>query len=255
MPADLSLPLATLYAFLVVMARVSGALVFVPIPGSSAGPEPARVILILSFSVALMPLWPKIITDPGIGMLTAWLLSEAVLGITIGLVVGFLTEAFLLCGQMVGLQAGYSYASTVDPNTQSDSTVLSLLAQTVSSLLFFAFGLHHEVFRIFAHTLEILPPGSFALKMTTGEAIIRMAGTIFSTGLSLAMPVVALLVMIDISLALLGRINAQLQLLTLAFPAKMMTGLALLAAMAALFPRVYRGYATHLFEVLPALTK
>ena len=50
----------------------------------------------------------------------------------------------------------------------------------------------------------------------------------FSVGLRLALPVVALLVMVDVALALLGRLNPQLQLLSLAFPVKMLT--ALLAA-------------------------
>ena len=49
---------------------------------------------------------------------------------------------------------------------------------------------------------------------------IRLGATLFSVGMRLALPVVALLVMVDVALALLGRINAQLQLLTLAFPAK-----------------------------------
>jgi flagellar biosynthesis protein FliR len=57
------------------------------------------------------------------------------------------------------------------------------------------------------------------------------------------MPVLALLLMVDLALALLGRLNQQLQLLILAFPIKMMAALGLLATMAALFPRVYRGYA------------
>jgi flagellar biosynthetic protein FliR len=54
----------------------------------------------------------------------------------------------------------------------------------------------------------------------------------------LALPVVALLVMVDVALALLGRINAQLQLLSLAFPAKMLIALILLSWMSAMFPRI-----------------
>jgi flagellar biosynthesis protein FliR len=41
-----------------------------------------------------------------------------------------------------------------------------------------------------------------------------------------------------VALALMGRLNAQLQLLSLAFPAKMLTALFVLAAVMALYPRV-----------------
>ena len=70
--------------------------------------------------------------------------------------------------------------------------------------------------------------------------MIHLASNLFSVGLRLALPVVALLVMVDIALALLSRVNAQLQLLTLAFPAKMQIALLVLAWVAFLFPRLCR---------------
>ena len=74
----------------------------------------------------------------------------------------------------------------------------------------------------------------------TAEPLIRLGAALFSIGVRLALPVVALLVMVDVALALLGRINAQLQLLTLAFPAKMLTALILLSWLASMFPRMLR---------------
>jgi len=46
--------------------------------------------------------------------------------------------------------------------------------------------------------------------------------------------------LVDVALALLGRINAQLQLLTLAFPAKMLIALLLLSWISPMFPRILR---------------
>ncbi len=63
-----------------------------------------------------------------------------------------------------------------------------------------------------------------------------------NAGLRLAMPVLALMVLVDVALALLGRINTHLQLLTVAFPVKMLVALGLLAWMTALFPSVFRGF-------------
>jgi flagellar biosynthetic protein FliR len=250
MPAEASLPLTTVYSFLLVLARVSGAIVFVPIPGASASPEPVRVILVLGLTVALFPLWPAVTVQPGFGLLTGWLLSEAAMGITIGLVVGFLTEAFALFGQIIGLQAGYSFASTVDPNTQADSGIIVVLAQSLSGLLFFAMGLHHQVLQAFARSLETQPPGAFVITTVTADAVIRLGATVFVTGLKLALPVIALMIMVDLALALLGRINSHLQLLSLAFPAKMLVSMALVAAVTPILARVYTVYGSSLFGAL-----
>jgi flagellar biosynthetic protein FliR len=72
----------------------------------------------------------------------------------------------------------------------------------------------------------------------------------FSTGLRLALPVVALLILIDFALALVGRVQQQLQLLSLAFPVKMAAALALLAALAPVVPKLFGTAAEQTLSVL-----
>ncbi|MCX6632569.1 MAG: flagellar biosynthetic protein FliR, partial [Candidatus Solibacter sp.] len=154
-------------------------------------------------------------------------------------------EAFTLAAQGLGLQAGYAYASTIDPNTEADSGILLVFAQLMSGMLFFALGLDREILRLFAQSLEKVPAGAYVFSRATAEPLIRLGATLFAVGVRLALPVVALLVMVDVALALLGRINAQLQLLSLAFPAKMLTTLILLSWVSAMFPRILREISGH----------
>ena len=72
----------------------------------------------------------------------------------------------------------------------------------------------------------------------------------FSIGLRVALPIVALLILIDFALALLGRVQQQLQLLSLAFPAKMAAALALLAALAPVIPKMFSAAAEHTLAML-----
>jgi flagellar biosynthetic protein FliR len=110
-------------------------------------------------------------------------------------------------------------------------------------LLFFALGIDRQILRILAQSLVSYPPGSFQLTPGVVDAMVRLGGAMFSVGMRLALPVLALAILVDLSLALLGRLNAQLQLLTMTFPAKITTALLLLAWITAVFPRVYLGYA------------
>lgn len=238
MPANVTLSLATLYGFLLVLARISGALVFVPLPGMKGVAEPARAAFALGFTVALMPLWPSIAGPFGAARLAGWALAEAAVGMSIGVAVAISMEAFTMGAQVLGLQAGYAFASTIDPNTEADSGVLLVFAQLVAGMLFFAMGFDREVLRLFAESLAKAPPGVYHFGPTAGLAMIRLGSAMFSLGVRLALPVVALLVMIDVALALLGRINSQLQLLSLAFPVKMLTALMVLSWVAVLFPRL-----------------
>jgi flagellar biosynthetic protein FliR len=239
MGTELKLELGTLYAFLLVLARVSGVFVFVPLPGINAGPGIIRVALSASITLALMPLWPAI---PSVGLsfgtLVGWLLAEAGLGIGVGIAVAFLAEIFQMGAQIISLQAGYSFASTIDPTSGADSSILLSIAQTTAGLLFFATGLDHQVLQAFAQSLRVHPPGQVVLNASMLNQVVQTGSVMFSTGLRLVLPLLALLLIVDISLALLARLNSQLQLVALAFPIKMLVSLGLLAWLVLVFPQV-----------------
>jgi len=254
MPASLTINLPTLYGFLLVLARVAGAFVFVPIPGMKDAPQAARIVVALAMTVALYSKWPAV--DAGVtgaGRVVGFLVAEAAFGITVGLAVAFLTEALTFAAQLVSTQAGFSFASTVDPTTQADSNVMTVFAQLGAGLMFFTLGLDREILKIFARSLESSPPGAFALTPALAESVIRLGGEALSVGVRLGLPVMALLILVDLSLALLGRLNAQLQLLSMAFPAKMMTALVLLAWMTAVYPRIYAAFAARIWSTVQQL--
>jgi flagellar biosynthesis protein FliR len=241
---SLGISTSTLLGFLLVLCRISGVFVFLPIPGFRSGSDSARVFAVLAITISLYPLWPHTANlEQSIGALTACIVSEAVLGITIGLGAAFVMEVLSMAAQVSGLQAGFGFASTIDPNTQNDSSILLVVAQTLAGLLFLASGLDREVMRVFAASLETFPPGHFALSAGIADAIVKLSSGIFSLGVRLALPIVALLGLVDLALALLGRLNAQLQLISLAFPIKMMAAMLLFAWIVAIEPRIFNGYA------------
>jgi flagellar biosynthetic protein FliR len=241
----LGLPLATIYAFLLVLARTAGLVAFLPVPGFRNAPDPVRVVLALALTVAMFPVWPALPRgavdsgSPGIGTLTAWVLCEAGFGLACGLAVAFLTEGFQLAAQVLGLQAGYGYAQAIDPNSQADSSVLQVFLSLTTGLLFFALGIDHGLIRILAESFRKFPPGAWTLTAASADGVLKLGGAMLSTGLRLALPVTALLLLIDVALALMGRMQQQLQLLSLAFPVKMLAALGMLVALAPLIPKLF----------------
>ncbi len=253
MSSDATFPLAALLGFLFVLARVAGIFIFVPLPGIRKGMDMARIVLSLGFTLALYPVWPAVTTEAPLGTMAFGLVAEAALGVTIGLTVAFLQEAFLVGTQMIAMQAGFAYASMINPSTETDTSVLLVFAELTAGMLFFALGLDREVMRGLAASLETWPPGSFVISRPMAGSVTALGSVMFSTGVRLAFPVLALLTLVDFALALLGRLQPKMQLLMLAFPAKMLAALAVLAWVAVLMPRLFGGAAAHMLGVMRAV--
>lgn len=251
MQNELALPVGTILGFAVVLARISGVFVFVPLPTQDAGPAPARIALVLATTIALFPRWPNVDAQHfELSTMAFWMFSELTLGTCIGLAVSFIAESLTFGAQVLGLQAGYGYASVIDPTTQADSNVLPVMAQLCAGLLFFTTGLHRYVVSAFASSLDSFPPGNFVLPQRLAQAVIHLGSSLFTVGFRLALPIVGLLLMTDLTLALLGRINSQLQLGTHAFPAKMLLTLSMLVVVLIVAPNLYSAYANEVFRTL-----
>jgi flagellar biosynthetic protein FliR len=119
--------------------------------------------------------------------------------------------------------------------------------------MFFATGLDRQVLLAFAQSLASQPPGHFAISPAVVNRLIQLGSTIFTTGLRLVLPLIALLLMVEISLALLARLNTQLQLMMLAFPIKMLLSLALLSWLMLVLPKVFSQSSNTVMQVIRSL--
>ena len=231
----------TVTVSLLLLARLGGILIYVPIPGAKSAPLPARVFLVVSLSLALLPSFLQSQAPPaGLGQLTLWLVGEMAFGLMVGLLISFLAEGLAFGLQAIAIQAGFSYSSTIDPNSEADSGVLQTIAQVTANLLFFQLGGDVIVIRAFARSLHSWPPGSASLGWPAVESIAAFSGAMLDLGLRLALPIAALLFLTDLSLALMARLQSQLQLLSLAFPVKMLATLAFLSVLIPVVPILYR---------------
>lgn len=256
MPAEILNNPSLLAGFLLTLVRMGSILVFVPIPGSRSVAEPVKALLVLSLTVTLYPLWPRLDAaslEPGAFLVL--LGGEMLLGTAVGLLVGFLSESLVFGVQAIVVQAGFSYASSVDPSSQADSTVLQILTQLLANLLFFSSGVDHLVLRTMARSLETCPPGHSSLGWPAAHALVNLGGAMLELALRLALPVAGLLLLTDVTLALVSRLQAQLQLLSLAFPVKLLGSLLAIASLTPLMAWIYRAGLLRVQTVLPEVVR
>lgn len=227
--------------FLLTLTRLGLALSFVPMPGLKSAPDIARITLTLSLTAMIAFGLPQSAALPNTPIsFAAAMAGEALYGLAVGVLVAILGEVMTFAMQAFAMQAGYSYASSIDPNSEADSGILLVFALLCGNVLFFVSGGHRLVVRAFARSLETWPAGGGAAHLAWAETVTRLASSIFELSLRLALPVAGILLLSEIALGVVSRLQSQLQLLSLSFPVKMLGTLAVLSALAPVWVAIYQ---------------
>jgi flagellar biosynthetic protein FliR len=104
-------------------------------------------------------------------------------------------------------------------------------------MVIIAAGLDRILLASLVRSFHAVPLGSYSLLPASGLAIVRAAGGVFLAGVELAAPVLAATVLVEIAVALVGRLSPQLPVMSMTVPLKTLTGFAILAGSIALWPR------------------
>lgn len=220
-------------------ARVGGLMVFAPFFGSDSISVPVKAGFTVAVTVLLYPVYA------GLGMsmnLPGWIRvagGEAMIGLLLGLTLQFLLDAAGLAGQMMGIQAGFSLVSILDPQTQADTPVFSALHQLAVLLIFLRLNVHHWLLRGLAASFSYLPPGGGGVNFAVAGTLLRAAAAIWLVGVQIAAPIVAATLLCDVALGFLSKASPQLPVMFFGVSIKSLLGLAVLASSLAVWPRIW----------------
>jgi flagellar biosynthetic protein FliR len=228
-----------LTGFILTLSRVSATLLLLPMPGFQYVSQQARIVLIMGVTFCLLPVWQQVAAaDAALGLWVA-VLVECTIGLMIGLTIAFLFESFQLGAQIISTQAGFGFATTIDPQTQADSNVLQIFTQLTAGLIFFALGIHHQLIRMLSHSFAAFALDNDHARNLSVNLILHLGSRMFVDGFKLALPIVVLLFLVDQGLAAITRLQAQLQLLTLAFPVKILLSILFLGVVLTRWPGIF----------------
>ncbi|MHB1613743.1 MAG: flagellar biosynthetic protein FliR [Actinomycetes bacterium] len=237
----LDVPAGVLVAFLLAGIRAAGWLVLAPPFSSPAIPPVLRAL----FAAALaLPVTPRL-ANAGLGRLNLpGLLSEAVLQVTIGVVLGFFTALFFAvlrsAGELIDVLGGFSLSVGMDPMSASETSVFGRFHQMLGLMLLFAVNGHLLLVRGFLASFDALPLGSGFSLATVGRLATGGLSQLFLAAVQVAAPVAGVLFIANLSLGLLTRAAPSLNAFSLAFPLQILVTLAVVAVTFPAMPTLVR---------------
>lgn len=219
-----------LIAALLLSLRFAAATVLTPVLGPTQIPALAKVILALALGSLLAAALPMTQTLPNVSIvqLVVAALGELIIGFSFafGFMVAF--GATQLAGRALDIQIGFGAASVLNPTTQVAAPLLGSVFGMVAVAVFLALDGHLVLLKALAASVAAMPPGQFALVMD-GAAVIEHSAATFAFALAFAGPVMLLLLLSDLTMAVLSRSMPQLNVFVLGFAVKIVLGLTGLA--------------------------
>jgi flagellar biosynthetic protein FliR len=219
--------------------RIGGLMLFAPFLSSGSMPVQVKAGLTVALTALLYPVYGAVrLESSALGWVQVCT-GEVVVGLLLGLSLQFIMEAAQMAGQILGVQAGFSLVSILDPQTQADSPVISTFIQLVTLLIFLELNVHHWLLRGLAASFAYVPPGSVVLNLGVATALLRAAGAIWLVGLQIAAPVVLATLLIDVTLGFLAKSSPQIPILFLGLSIKTVVAMTILSGTLILWPRLF----------------
>jgi flagellar biosynthetic protein FliR len=204
-------------AFSLETIRLAGMVMVAPLSWSLA---PARVkaamVLLFAFAVHGQSTLASDIAGSA-DRIAAAVGSELLLGIAIGMVVRLVVAGVEVASEQIALMMGLGIAQMFDPQVHGSHNVLSAILRNFAMLVGIAVGLHRIVLGATIESFRIVPVGSLVGFGTYGPTFMALGGLVFSTGLRLAMPILAVLFMVQVALAFVSRAAPALQVFSIGF--------------------------------------
>ena len=208
-----------------VMLRCTGLVFTAPIFGHHSIPTLVKFGLAAALTIALTK-------AAGAAAGTMPLLLAAPIELVIGMSLGFILsmgfQAVELAGRVISIQLGLSLASVFSPTEEEASTAIDPFFSVLAGLVFLAMSLHLAVVQALAHSFAVYPVGGgwpADLALTASQTIALS----LELGVRVALPIALVLLLVELSVALLARAIPQINVFILGLPLKMLVGIAVLA--------------------------
>ncbi len=222
---------------LLICFRAAGLFITAPIIGNKQVPPMIKVGIAIMLAVLMVPVASKT-TLPQIDttwMLAGMALKEMMVGFIIGLFFAILFIGIRMAGNIIGFQIGLMLASVLDPETNSQVSIVSEVWYMLGIMIFILIDGHHAIISAFADSYRLAPIGALSFSGELVDSIIRYTAYSFSIAIKIAAPVMISLFMTTVVLGVVARTVPQMNIFIVGIPIKIGVGFLVMASALPIF--------------------
>jgi flagellar biosynthetic protein FliR len=221
--------------FLLILARAGGLVVTAPVIGDAQVPRMVKVglVIVLSLVLVQVPGIRRLEAPTGMYIFALSVLTQLIVGISLGLAARMMFYAVQTAGGIVSLQIGLSVASVLNPMTRESDPLMTQLYTVIVGMVFLAMNGDLWLVASLTRSFDMAPLTPSALSPHLVQSMIGDFMVVTQLGLQIAMPIAASLFATDLVLGVISRALPQLNVFVLSLPLNILLGfMALIASLA-----------------------
>jgi flagellar biosynthetic protein FliR len=212
----------------------------------------AFVMALLIFPIIRQTL-PELPTDSI--SLVILIIRETLIGVTLGILSQSIFAAVEFCGQLVGIQIGFSMVSLFDPTMGGQISVIAVFQSMLATLLFMTLGVHHFFIRAIVESYQLLPLGGWHMSGPLLQFMTSVMTGMFVLAMKLAAPVMVAILATTVVLAIMSRIFPQMNVFIISMPLNIGIGFLIIGTSLTIFLHTIETSFGNLTHQLKALFK
>jgi flagellar biosynthetic protein FliR len=151
--------------------------------------------------------------------------QQVLIGVSLGFAVRIVFTAVEFAGEIIGLQMGLNFAAFFNPMAASEETAMSQFFSVSVSWLFIVMGGHLMLIAAVVKSFDAFPVAGDPFAFLRAVEPQRWGAEIFSLGLWIALPLVAMLLFANLVLGIISRVAQQMNIFAIGFPITLGVGL------------------------------
>lgn len=219
--------------FLLVLTRVSGIFILSPFLGSRNIPVQVRISAAVAITLVLYPVVLEM-TDAGLAIpetLVGYalaVLTELFIGWMIGFAASLTFTMVHMAGQILDMQVGFGMVNVVDPTSGQQVPIIGSFKYNLALIAFLVSNGHHLLLSGLFESFRLVPVLGAHLQATLVQLVMDFTAGIYLSGLKIALPVVAAILLTEVALGVLARTMPQMNIFVVGIPLKICVGLFIL---------------------------
>lgn len=214
----IAVDVATLAGFALALIRASVFFLIAPPFNNKSIPVTVKAGLAAALALSV---GPQLKANPSleVGPFAAAMLTQALVGLAMGLTMVMLMAAIQSAGALIDVFAGFSISTLYDPFADTTTSLFGRFYQLLATTMLFASNGHLLIARGFFESFRLIPADAYQPNVIAKVLTLNLA-QLFVAALEIAGPVVACLFLSELSMGLVSRAAPSLNVFSLAFPVR-----------------------------------